>query len=111
MTVSIDLWQLVVGLLSAVTALIGGFWVIGERMFSRFEGHVQEQLGTMKESIDQENAARVQLEKDVLLLKADLPLAYVRREDYIRNQTVIESKLDSIASKLEVLQIQGAKRG
>jgi hypothetical protein len=36
--------------------------------------------------------------------KADLPLNYVRREDYIRGQTVIEAKLDALYNKLEVVQ-------
>ncbi|MCN2262768.1 hypothetical protein MLL02_26285, partial [Escherichia coli] len=30
--------------------------------------------------------------------KADLPLNYVRREDYIRGQTVIEAKLDDFTT-------------
>ncbi|MBN9528233.1 MAG: DUF2730 family protein [Alphaproteobacteria bacterium] len=40
-------------------------------------------------------------------LRADLPLGYVRREDFIRNQTIIEAKLDALALKLENLQLRG----
>ena len=43
--------------------------------------------------------------------KMDLPLQYVRREDYIRNQTVIEAKLDAVASKLETAQLRVASIG
>jgi len=39
-----------------------------------------------------------------------LPLDYVRREDHIRNQTVIEAKLDAIAGELKMVQIKGARR-
>lgn len=46
-------------------------------------------------------------EKSILLLRAELPLEYVRREDWIRNQTVIEAKLDAVAAKLD----QGGNRG
>jgi hypothetical protein len=44
------------------------------------------------------------VEKDLLRLKAELPLDYVRRDDWIRNQTVIEAKLDGLASKLEAIK-------
>ncbi len=37
--------------------------------------------------------------------KADLPLNYVRREDYIRGQTVIEAKLDALDNKLEATAV------
>ena len=141
MTVAIDFWTLVGSLLGAVAVLVGGFWAIGERMFSRFEGHVQqqlgsmkqsieieseartrlesdllrlqlpEQLGSMKQSIQVESEARMQLEKDLLRFQAALPEKFVARDDYIRNQTVIEAKLDAIASEVKVVQIQGAKRG
>ncbi|HCO6570543.1 TPA: hypothetical protein OBS83_004454, partial [Escherichia coli] len=45
-----------------------------------------------------------ELEKELMRFKADLPLNYVRREDYIRGQTVIEAKLDALYNKLEVVQ-------
>lgn len=111
MTVAIDLLTLVGSLLGAVAVLIGGFWAIGERMFSRFEGHVEQQIGSMQKTIQVESSARLQLEKDLLRLQAALPEKFVAREDYIRNQTVIEAKLDAIASEVKVVQIQGAKRG
>ncbi len=40
-------------------------------------------------------------------LRGDLPLGYVRREDWIRNQTIIEAKLDALALKLENAQLRG----
>ncbi len=48
------------------------------------------------------------LERELLLLKAELPMSYVQRADYIRGQSVIESKLDSLAKKLESLQVNTA---
>lgn len=49
-------------------------------------------------------------EKDLLRLQASLPLDYVRREDWIRNQTVIEAKLDGLASRLDVIK-EGRNNG
>jgi hypothetical protein len=50
-----------------------------------------------------------ELERNFLSLRAELPEKYVRREDYIRGQTVIEAKLDAIGSELKLVQIQGAR--
>ncbi|SDH93493.1 hypothetical protein [Roseospirillum parvum] len=44
------------------------------------------------------------LERSLLEMKADMPLHYVRREDYVRNQTVIESKLDALALHLQQMK-------
>ena len=51
-----------------------------------------------------------ELERQLYTLKADMPLQYVRREDYVRNQTVIEAKLDAVALKIENLQLKGPSR-
>ena len=58
---------------------------------------------------ERSNALAVQaLERDFLKWQADMPLHYVRREDYVRGQTVIEAKLDAMYNKLEVVQLKGA---
>ncbi|MBK0062400.1 MULTISPECIES: hypothetical protein [unclassified Acinetobacter] len=46
------------------------------------------------------------LERKFFQFEIDLPKNYVLRNDYIRGQTVIDAKLDAIASKLETVQIQ-----
>ncbi|HBO0115257.1 TPA: hypothetical protein L4A45_006184, partial [Pseudomonas aeruginosa] len=44
---------------------------------------------------------------ELMSLKAELPFQYVLRDDYIRGQSVIEMKLDSLATKLENAQLRG----
>ena len=51
------------------------------------------------------------IEREMLLFKAELPVHYVRREDYIRGQSVIEAKLDGLAMKLENAQLRGIIHG
>jgi len=46
------------------------------------------------------------LERDFLKFRGDLPLEYVRREDFIRNQSVIEAKLDAVMLHIQNLQLQ-----
>lgn len=41
------------------------------------------------------------VERELLTMKADMPLQYVRREDYIRGQSTLEAKVDGVASKVE----------
>lgn len=48
------------------------------------------------------------LERELLELKADLPLSYVRREDFIRFDVVINSKLDKLRD-LVVEALRGKK--
>ena len=49
----------------------------------------------------------VRIKREWLEWKADLPMTYVMRDDYVRNQTVIEAKLDSVALRIENLQLKG----
>lgn len=46
------------------------------------------------------------VEKELNEMQKDLPLNYVRREDHIRNQTVLETKIDALAQKLENVQLR-----
>ena len=116
MTLQIDLWQLVM----AVGALIGAFasvvWLFGTILVRQFKAQLSERFAVIQADLvkratgDAEVAKQLrQFEKDFSRFQIEMPVLYVRREDYIRGQTVIESKLDALYSKLEVVQIQGAK--
>ncbi len=53
-------------------------------------------------------------EREILQLRCDLPLEYVRREDAIRQETVIHAKLDMLAAKLDTIRTEqkaGEKHG
>jgi hypothetical protein len=102
-TLGIDFWQLLAGLAAIGTLFTG----LGKLLLMSERRHIDEQIASLQAESQQWRA----LEKDFLTLKAELPVTYVRREDYTRNQTVIEAKLDAIASELKLVQIQGAKRG
>lgn len=80
---------------------------------NQFNQRLDEQFKALKEKIanlEQSNQREVdqwrKVDRDLLTLKADLPLNYVRREDYIRNQSVIELKIDSLAMRIESLKPQ-----
>ena len=54
------------------------------------------------EKADERNAAKIaEVEKDLNELKADLPLIYVTREDFIRVSNNIDKKLDRLLYRSE----------
>jgi len=52
-------------------------------------------------SDERQGKAMGETEKAILQLRAELPIHYVRKEDWVRNQTIIEAKLDALANKLD----------
>ena len=122
MTVSVELWQMIT-LLLAFFGCIAGF---GKVLLDQFEKRQAEHFAAhdlarsegqkaMRDIFDQHlneerrNANALQaLERDFLRWQADLPIHYVRREDYVRGQVIIEAKLDALYNKLEVVQLKGA---
>lgn len=71
------------------------------------QAHWNQQFKALAEQNRIEAAGWQNLERDFLNWKADLPIQYVRREDYVRNQTVIEAKLDGLRLSIENQYLKG----
>lgn len=86
------LWQVALLFLGIVAAwsgiIIAALRVMFTRSFKTIDDKMQEFGKTATACND--------LERELFKLKADLPLAYVRREDFIRFDVVINSKLDKL---------------
>lgn len=122
MRIELDLWNLVTLLLAFLSATAG----FGKVLLNQFEKRLHERFKdqdearaegqrAMREIFDQHlneerrNANALQaLERDFLRWQADLPVQYVRREDYVRGQVIIEAKLDALYNKIEIVQLKGA---
>ena len=93
-------WQVFVALLGVVAAwsliIIAALRVMFTRSMKGIEEEVAE-LGKV-------NATCLQLERDIMGLKADLPVHYVRREDHIRDAVVLYSKIDKLSDKFDEVQ-------
>lgn len=121
MVVTLELWQIITLLLAFFGCVAGFGKVLVEqferRQAERFAAHDQARADgqkAMRQIFEQhlveerKNSVAVQaLERDFLNWKADLPVQYVRREDYVRGQVIIEAKLDGLYNKLEVVQLKG----
>lgn len=125
MMIEIELWQGITVFL-AFFSFVAGFCKVlldlsekrqTERFSAQDKAREEGQEGlrnTLAEHFAEERrnaSALLVLERQFLEFKADLPIHYVRREDYIRGQSVIEAKLDALYNKLEVVQLKGVNNG
>ncbi|MEO1902622.1 MAG: hypothetical protein ABGX87_12770 [Alcanivorax sp.] len=110
---SIEIGKFLAIIVSVVVLFIG----FSRRQEKTFQEHLDTKFENLGKELTRLNDAKdrnagqiAKVERDLLELKADLPEKYVRREDHIRGQSLIESKLDGLAMKLENLQLREAKR-
>ena len=124
MTLQIDFWQLLGLLLGG----LGALWGVVRQGLVQSQRHIEERLALQDtareahhralagrldgiETVNREEAAQWQrIERDLLRMQAEMPLHYVRREDYIRGQSVIEAKLDGLALRIENQALKGGQK-
>src|SRR5690349_12477246 len=119
-TIQLGLWQVILLIISLLGMLFGFgkllLTQIDKRLDTRFDA-LDEKAKTKAEQIDQKIKELItaqskdaegwrQVERELLIFKADLPMRYVQREDYVRNQTIIEGKIDAVALRIENLQLR-----
>ncbi len=92
MTINLELSHII----TLALAFLGAFVGLGKYL-----------LGQLKKEVE----GWKHLERELLELRADLPLHYVRREDYVRGQAVIEAKLDSLYNKLDAVALRAMQKG
>lgn len=121
MTLVLELREILVLLLAFATfAFTAGRLLLAQidrRLDARFmameearkaaQAHWDTQFRQLAEQNRVEAAGWQGLERDFLNWKADLPIQYVRHEDYVRNQTVIEAKLDGLRLSIENQYLKG----
>ena len=125
MQVTLDLWHVI----SLAVSFFGASAAAGKLLLSQTQRHldtrftaqetaraanhdqVSRRLDSIEAAAREEMGNWQRIERDLLKLQADMPLHYVRREDYIRGQSVIESKLDGLALKIENVQLRAVKGG
>ena len=111
MTLQVDFWQLLGFGLTLLSGFAGLIFTAGRLIAAQFESRIKERFDVLEKAREAEVAGITNLEREFLRFQADLPLHYVRREDYVRGQSVIEAKLDALYSELKVVQIKGAHNG
>lgn len=103
-------WQIVsvlVGVAGAWTVVL--LWAV-KALLDRNQSHSDRSFGLMdarfeelKTETKKESEQWQRIERDLLELRADMPLNYVRREDWIRFSSVIDAKQDTLNEKINRL--------
>lgn len=86
-------------LLAFLTLLLGVLFAIGRMLVTMVSKSLQAKLDALERTASA-------LESEVEALNRQLPLEYVRREDWIRFSTSIDAKLDRLAERLNTLLTQ-----
>jgi biopolymer transport protein ExbB/TolQ len=128
-TITIDLYQSLGLAFAMLTTFLSVMFAAGKLLIGQFEQRLDDRFSSQDEariagqkhwdtkflSLEQAAASEAKewqrIEREILLMKADLPNLYVRRDDYIRNQTVIEAKLDGLAMRIENAILKGERHG
>lgn len=109
--------ELALGLFVAVCTLITGAWALVKIVVSQFEKRLDERFAMQEEArvvaqrsynerfLQIEENSRKQ-ERELLQLKADLPVRYVARDDSIRQEVAINAKLDALNARQEQTTMQ-----
>ena len=98
MSVTVSMWELI----SVGVSLLVGMFGIVKVLLGQFVGQIDKRFAKAeKDSLEWRK-----FEREFLDFQANLPVDYVRREDFVRNQTVIEAKLDALALKLENITLR-----
>ncbi len=106
MTLQIELWHLI----TLAISVIGAFFALVKMLLSQHQRHQDARFDSIEKAAKEEAGHWQRVERELLTLKADLPLHYVRREDYIQAVATIMAKLDAMALRFENLLLKGGSR-
>lgn len=96
-------------LITIIGTVVGTIKVLWKRIEENLDNNfksMQMKLEDVSAKAEKNQSDIRDIERRLYQFQIDLPHAYVARDDYIRGQTVIESKLDALANKLENVQIK-----
>ncbi|HKV55125.1 MAG TPA: hypothetical protein VJN94_10860 [Candidatus Binataceae bacterium] len=96
----VQVWQLILAgstvLLTLAGLNVGALKWLLDRHDSASQTNARKLAELERQSV--EKVAEIQ--RDILRLRADLPLEYVRREDWIRFGNTLEAKMDTIRAEV-----------
>jgi hypothetical protein len=107
-SLNLELWHL----FGIVVTLIGAYWGLIVLLVKQFNAGLTTRFAGLEKSRTEENArtserfdrieeSQKNLDRDLLMLKAELPDRYVRREDAIRSEMTLHAKFDGLAARID----------
>ncbi|MGH8039916.1 MAG: hypothetical protein ACREPD_19475 [Stenotrophomonas sp.] len=83
--------------------LVGALFAGGRWLVAQLQQRTDAQMAIL---INDSNQWR-KVESDLTNVRLELAEKYVRREDFVRSQSVIEAKLDAVATEIKHMHIKG----
>ena len=108
MSLTIDFWQLLGFGVTLLTGFAGIIFTAGKLIAGQFERRMNDRFAALQAAREAEAAGISNLERQFMQFQADLPVQYVRREDYVRGQSIVEAKLDGLATKIDNAQLRAS---
>ena len=99
-TAQIQIWQLVIAGASFVVAFAGLNAGALKWLLDRNDASSQGNAKRLAELERHTGEKVADIQRDILRLRGDLPLEYVRREDWIRFGNTLEAKIDTIRAEM-----------
>ncbi len=88
--------------------LLGGFWGLAKMLINTTSMHLDERFDRLQDNLDDMHTAQSKaaddmhrIDRDVMLLRAELPEKYVRREDHNKDVAMVLVRMDSMSLKLD----------
>jgi len=123
--ITIEIWK-IIGLSSTILgAFIGAIIALGKivatqiknNLDTRFEVLLKQQENNSQDLdkricnvgkiLEKNSDEALRIERELMQLKADLPMHYVRREDFVASHAEIKIRLDALALKIENSLLRG----
>lgn len=100
----------ITNLIFVLCTLVGAFWAMVKVIIYQSEKSLDTRFKALSTTIEKDQEITRQLERDFMRMQAEMPLHYVRREDYVQAIATIMTKLDAMALRFENILLKGQSR-
>jgi c-di-GMP-related signal transduction protein len=121
MSIQLELWHFILLIIAFITSLFAITKLLLSQTLSSIEDkftaqdaasdafnqQLTKRLDRLEAASRDERDQWQRIERELLTLKADLPLNYVRREDYVQAVATIMAKLDAMSMRFENILLRG----
>lgn len=98
MTIEVNLANLIFILI----ALVGAFWALVKVIIAQYEKSLDARFIALSGSIAKGQEITVQLERDFLEFKAEIPRIYLRRDDYMHDTQALQNAIQREIAPIRV---------
>lgn len=110
--------ELALAIFGALGVLVGGAWALLKIAMGQFDRRLDEKFKTLEQArAEGRNAYEErfrrgdmkyeELDREVRKILIDMPDKFVRREDYVRRESLIEAKIDKLGVSIQNWMLEG----